>query len=258
LVDLATLIGIFGGLFFIAVGITMTPGSDFRFFLNPASVMITLGGAVCSTLITFPLRDLRNVWRVIVLAFREERAKPAKLIVDFRRYADIARRDGILALESVTQDVRDPFLVRGLQLAVDGTDPEMIQTMMRTELEYIQERHNRGIRILKQFAIYAPAFGMIGTLIGLIVMLGKLHDPSRIGPAMSVAIVTTFYGAILSYLVATPLAEKLTVRNNEEALVKEMMIKGIMSLQSGDNPSIVEQKMKIFLSPKPQEGRRWE
>lgn len=258
MIDLATLVGILGGFFLIAVGILITPGASLDLFLDPASLLITVGGAVCSTLINFPLRDLRNSWRVIVLAFREERTKPGKLITDFRKYADIARRDGILALENVTHEIQDPFLVRGLQLAVDGTDPEMIQTMMRTELDYIQERHNRGIRILKQFSMYAPAFGMIGTLIGLVIMLANLSDPSKIGPSMAVAIITTFYGAVLSYLIATPMAEKLTIRNNEEALVKEMIIKGVMSLQSGDNPRIVEQKLKIFLSPQHREieGRK--
>jgi chemotaxis protein MotA len=255
--DIATIIGIAGGFALIGIGIIITPGASLLMFWDPASVMIVVGGATACTLINFPLRDLANLWRVTMLAFREDRLDPNKLIGDFRRYADIARRDGILALENVTHEVKDPFLVRGIQLAVDGTDPEMIQTMMRTELDYIQDRHNRGIRILKQLGTYAPSFGMIGTLIGLVIMLANLSDPSKIGPSMAVAIITTFYGAILAYLVAIPLGEKLTIRNNEEALVKEMMIKGVMSLQSGDNPRIVEQKLKIFLAPKLREAEKW-
>lgn len=255
--DIATVIGIVGGFVLIGTGIAITPGSRFDMFFDPPSLLIVVGGASACVLINFPIRDLANVWRVIRHAFSEDRLEPNKLIGDFRRYADIARRDGILALENVTHEVRDPFLVRGIQLAVDGTDPEMIQTMMRTELEYLQDRHNRGIRVLKQFATYAPAFGMIGTLIGLVIMLANLSDPSKIGPSMAVAIITTFYGAVMAYLIATPLAEKLTIRNNEEALVKEMMIKGVMSLQSGDNPRIVEQKLKIFLAPKLREGEKW-
>jgi chemotaxis protein MotA len=255
--DIATLIGIVGGLVLIAIGIAITPGSSFGLFLDPASAMITIGGATCATLVTFRMKDIANLWRVLLLAFKEERAQSSKLIADFRRYADIARRDGILALENVTHEIKDPFLIRGLQLAVDGTDPEVIQTMMRTELEYMRERHDRGIKVLKQFALYAPAFGMIGTLIGLVIMLANLSDPSKIGPSMAVAIITTFYGAVLAYLMATPLAEKLTIRNDEETLVKEMMIKGVMSLQSGDNPRIVEQKLKIFLAPKMREAEKW-
>lgn len=256
-IDIATIIGIVGGFALIAAGILITPGASLLMFWDPASIFIVLGGAVCSTLINFPLRDLANVWRVVILGFREELLNPGQLIANFRKYADIARRDGILALENVTHEVKDPFLVRGIQLAVDGTDPEMIQTMMRTELEYMQDRHNRGIRVLKQFGTYAPAFGMIGTLIGLVIMLANLSDPSLIGPSMAVAIITTFYGAVISYLLAGPIAEKLIIRNNEEALVKEMMIKGVMSLQSGDNPRIVEQKLKIFLAPRLREGEKW-
>lgn len=255
--DIATIIGIVGGLILLSFGILSTKGGSLAMFVDLPSILITCGGAACATLINFPLRDLGNLWRVILRAFKEERTDPQKLIADFRRYADVARRDGILALENVAHEIKDPFLVRGIQLAVDGTDPELIQTMMRTELDYIQDRHNRGIRVLKQIATYAPSFGMIGTLIGLVIMLANLSDPSKIGPSMAVAIITTFYGAIISYLIATPIAEKLTIRHNEEALVKEMMIKGVMSLQSGDNPRIVEQKLKIFLSPRLRESAKW-
>ena len=140
---------------------------------------------------------------------------------------------------------------------MDGTDPEVISSMMRTELDYITERHEQSIKILKTYALYAPSFGMIGTLIGLVIMLANLSDPDAIGPAMSLALITTLYGAIIAYLVANPLAEKLTKRDKEEVLVKEMIVKGVMSIQSGDNPRIVEQKLKIFLAPKMREMEKW-
>jgi len=256
-VDIATIIGIVVGFSLIAGSILITPGASLTMFVDYPSIGIVVGGTCCALLINFPLRDIVNAWRVMVRGFKEERSDPQKLIADFRRFADIARRDGILALENVAHEIKDPFFVRGIQLAVDGTDPELIQTMMRTELDYIQDRHNRGIRIMKQVGAYAPSFGMIGTLIGLVIMLANLSDPSKIGPSMSVAIITTFYGAIIAYLIALPLAEKLVIRHNEEALVKEMMIKGVMSLQSGDNPRIVEQKLKIFLSPRLREAEKW-
>lgn len=255
--DTATIIGIVLGLLLIAIGIVVTPGGNLALFADAPSAFITLGGAACALLVNFPFRDLKGLLRVVRLAFTLPSESPAALIADFRRYADIARRDGILALENVTHEIRDPFLIRALQLAVDGTDPEVIQSMMRTELEYINERHDRGIRVLKQFGTYAPAFGMIGTLIGLVIMLKNLKNPDLIGPSMAVAIITTFYGAVISYLVAQPLAEKLTLRNNEEALIKEMMIKGVMSIQSGDNPRIVEEKLKIFLAPRLRSAEKW-
>jgi chemotaxis protein MotA len=248
--DTATPIGIVLGFALMAISILICPGATLMMFVDYPSMLIVFGGAMCSCMINFPLKDLANVFKVIKLAFVVDSLPAPKLIADFRRFAEIARRDGILALENVTQEVKDPFLVRGIQLAVDGTDPEQIQEMMRTELEYSVSRHERGIRVLKKFGEYAPAFGMIGTLIGLVIMLGNMKDPDMIGPSMAVAIITTFYGAILSYLIFNPLGEKLTIRNNEEALIKEMMIKGVMSIQSGDNPRVVEQKLKIFLAPR--------
>lgn len=258
MIDTATIIGIVLGFALIAIAIIICPGSSILMFLDLPSVLITIGGAMAACMVNFPFRDLQNVPRVFRLAFSLPHDSAGKLIADFRRFAEIARRDGILALENVTHEIKDPFLVRGIQLAVDGTDPEVIHGMMQAELEYMVSRHDRGIRVFKQFATYAPAFGMIGTLIGLVIMLGNLQDPQKIGPSLAVAIITTFYGAILSYLVATPVAEKLTIRNNEEAIVREMMIRGVMSIQSGDNPRILEQKLRVFLAPRlrdPKGGR---
>ncbi len=250
MLDLSTIFGLIAGVCLLAIGILITPGADMMLFVSPASAFITIGGSICAVFVTFPIGDLKSVGKVLKMGFKYEKTTPNVLIKDFRRYADIARRDGILALENVTQEVRDPFMIRGIQLAVDGTDPEVIQSMMLTELDYIHDRHLRGIKIMKQLAVYAPAFGMIGTLIGLVIMLANLEDPSMIGPSMAVAMITTLYGAIVTNLFATPIAEKLGVRNNEERLIKELMIKGVMSIQSGDNPRIVEQKLKIFLPPR--------
>ena len=250
MIDFSTIFGLVAGITLLTIGIMITPGADMMLFVSPASAMITIGGSVCAVFVTFPIGDLKSAGKVLRLGFKYEKAAPNVLIKDFRRYADIARRDGILALENVTHEVRDPFMVRGIQLAVDGTDPEVIQSMMLTELDYIHDRHQRGIKIMKQLALYCPAFGMIGTLIGLVIMLANLEDPSLIGPSMAVAMITTLYGAIITNLFATPIAEKLMVRNNEEKLFKEMIIKGVMSIQSGDNPRIVEQKLKVFLPPK--------
>lgn len=253
--DTATLIGLIAGHLLIAAGIILAKG-DLLLFLNAPSFLIVVGGTCCALLVSFPMKDLMAMGRVLRFAFRVGAAAPLRLIADFRRFADIARRDGILALEKVTEEVRDPFLLRGIHLAVDGTDPEVIQSMMRTEMEFMSERHDRGIKVLKQFAAFAPAFGMIGTLIGLVVMMANMRDPEVLGPSMSVALVTTFYGAVLANLVGAPLAEKLSVRHDEEMLVREMMVKGLMSIQSGDSPRVVEQKLKIILPPALREAGR--
>jgi len=163
------------------------------------------------------------------------------------KYAEIARRDGILALENVTSKISDPFLISGIQMAVDGTDPDLIETIMSNDLEAVQSRHAEGKALFDNAGKYAPAFGMIGTLIGLVVMLRNMSDPSAIGPAMAVALITTFYGALVANVFALPMAEKLALRSREEILLKQIIIKGVMSIQSGDNPRIVEQKLRTFL-----------
>lgn len=159
----------------------------------------------------------------------------------------MARRDGILALENVTDDIKDPFLVSGIQMAVDGTDPDLIETIMMNDLEAVESRHAEGKALFDNIGKFAPAFGMIGTLIGLVIMLQHMDDPSKIGPAMAVALLTTLYGALLANLFAMPMAEKLGLRSREEVLLKLVVIKGVMAIQSGDNPRIVEQKLKTFL-----------
>ena len=247
--DLTTLIGIVLGWACIVGSILMTENSRLGLFLSLPSAVIVVGGTAAAVLIGFRAADLRSLGRVLRLAFSQKLPTAGKIIADFRRYADIARRDGILALEKVTAEVNDPFLLQGMQHAIDGLDPDVIQNLMRTELEYMSARHERGIRILRQIGAYAPAFGMVGTLIGLVIMLANLREPGAIGPSMAVAIITTFYGAALAYLFALPLADKLGVKNSEELILREMMIKGLASIQSGDSPRVVEQKLKVLLPP---------
>jgi chemotaxis protein MotA len=164
-------------------------------------------------------------------------------------YAEIARRDGILSLENATKDMDDPFIVRGIQMAVDGTDPELIEQIMDNELENLVERHENGKGLFDTLGKYAPAFGMIGTLVGLVAMLANLTDPSSLGAGMAVALITTLYGAIIANAIALPLADRLGRRSADEVLYKTVIIKGVMAIQSGDNPRVVEQKLRTFLPP---------
>jgi len=170
------------------------------------------------------------------------------------KYAEIARREGLLALAE--QRIRDPFMQKAIQLVVDGTKPALIDSILQTEISFLRARHRTGQQLFKGMGTYAPAFGMIGTLIGLINMLRTMEDPSSIGPAMALAILTTLYGALLANLIFLPIADKLAARSDEEILLMEVVIEGVRSLQAGDPPTIVEEKLHAFLSPKLRESKR--
>ncbi len=223
-------------------------------YLDVPSVMITVGGSIASLLINYNLRDVVGVMGTVRNAFTTEIQAPGAMIETLVSYATKARREGILTLESELETAGDPFLVRGVRLAIDGTAPELIKDILTTELMYVESRHTLGQGILTMWGTYAPAYGMIGTLIGLIAMLRSMDDPSQIGPGMATAIITTFYGAVIANLVALPLAGKLRTRTQDEMLVKEMIIEGILSIQSGDNPRIVEHKLKAFIAPRVREN----
>ncbi len=164
-------------------------------------------------------------------------------------FAEKARREGILALENSMAEIQDDFIRSGLRLAVDGVEPELIKDILHTELAFIEDRHRNGQAIFDYMGAAAPAFGMIGTLVGLVKMLQNLSDPNAIGPAMAIALLTTMYGAVIANVIFIPVAGKLKMRTAEEILLKEVAIEGVMSIQSGDNPRILEQKLLAFLAP---------
>ena len=164
--------------------------------------------------------------------------------------AETARRDGLLALEGRIEEIDNPFVILGIQMAVDGTRPEVIEDIMRTEMDAVAARHSDGKKVVDQAGRFAPAFGMIGTLMGLIIMLGQLDDPDALGPGMAVALITTLYGAVISNVVMLPCAEKLGYLNQRELLVMEIAVRGIMGIQSGENPRVIEQKLTTFIPPR--------
>ncbi len=243
--DIASVIGLVVGTALLLWAIMGK--SDLGAFMDGGSVAIVLGGSVAATLVAFPLKSVLDLPKVLKICFFTKVSSASDLIADMVRYAELARRDGILALENITKEIKDPFLVAGIQMAVDGTDPDLIESIMMNDLETIEGRHSDGKAIFDTIGRYGPAFGMIGTLVGLVIMLQNMNDPSAIGPAMAVALLTTMYGAVLANLIALPMADKLGLRSREEMLVKLIMIKGVMAIQSGDNPRIVEQKLKTFL-----------
>ena len=246
--DITTLIGIVTGTILVLIAIFM--GGGLGIFINIPSAMITVGGTMAATLISFSLKEVKGVIGVVRKAFFHKDQNIPDIIKMMLKFALKARREGILALESEIEDVDDPFIIKSLQLAIDGTSPEVIDDVLRTEISYIEERHTLGQDIFKTMGARAPAFGLVGTLIGLIQMLRSMDDVSTIGPGMAVALITTFYGALLANLVCIPLAGKLKVRSREELLRKEVIISGILSIQSGDNPRIVEEKLQVYIAPK--------
>lgn len=243
--DITTIIGLLLGAGMILWSI-MTSG-DLRAFADFPSVLVVCGGGMAAALISFPLKNLLSIFKVVKNAFFTKAGDPNLLITDLVNFAEIARRDGILSLENALQNVKDPFIITGIQMAVDGTDPELIEQIMQAELEAVEDRHSDGKALFDNMAKYGPAFGMIGTLIGLVIMLQNMQDPSKIGPAMAVALLTTFYGSIIANLIALPIGDKLALRSKHELMLKSIVIRGVMAIQSGDNPRIVEQKLKTFL-----------
>lgn len=244
--DIATLIGLILGPSLVIWGM-MGGGTSITTFVDYPSVAIVLGGAAAAALLSFPLSQILRMPKVVKHVFLSKPRDPKELIAEMVHYAEVARRDGILSLENSVREIKDDFLVTGIQMAVDGTDPDLIQQIMESELDAIEERHSIGKAIFDNLGRFAPAFGMIGTLIGLVKMLSNMEDPSQIGAGMAVALLTTMYGALVANMMALPMAEKLGKRNDEEMLIKNIILRGVMAIQSGDNPRVVEQKLKTFL-----------
>jgi len=246
--DITTLIGIVSGVGMVLIAIFM--GGGLSIFINVSSMMITMGGTIGATLINFPFSKVMGVMSVVKNAFFHKGTPPDEIIKLLVSFATIARREGLLALEEKISTIHNSFLQKGIQLAVDGTPPEIIGDILRTDIDYLESRHKVGQDIFTAMGTYAPAFGMIGTLIGLIQMLRKLDDPSKIGQGMATALITTFYGALFANLICLPIAGKLKIRSEEEIFSRELIIEGILSIQSGDNPRIVEEKLKSFIAPR--------
>jgi chemotaxis protein MotA len=247
--DLATILGLIIGFVNLILGVIFAKGNPLLFWDIP-SVFITIGGSFCSLVISNPFSKILGLWRVARHAFFPPTYNPNELIITLVSFSEKARREGLLALEDDLDELDDQFLRKGIQLVVDGTDPELVRRIMETELENIQVRHDEGKKLFDDWATYAPAFGMIGTLLGLVLMLVNIEDKSAIGPGMSAALITTFYGAIMAYLVFYPISSKLSYLNSQEMLMKLIMIEGTLSIQSGDNPRIVKDKLVSFLDPK--------
>ncbi len=246
--DKATPIGLVLGVGLILISIAIG-GGGLMPFVDVPSIMIVFGGSIAATLINFPLAKVLSVFSVVKNCFFVKLPEPKEAIATFSDLSAVARRDGLLALEAKMEAIDDPFLKRGLELVVGGSTKEEITASMETELAYIEQRHGTGKKIVDSIGAAAPAFGMIGTLIGLVQMLRSLDDPSNIGAGMAVALLTTLYGAVVANLFCIPLAGKLETKGNEETLIRELMITGLQSLVEGHAPRATEERLLAFLSP---------
>lgn len=249
--DFMTILGIGLGLSLVLGSIAMS-GSVLVFW-SISSLMITVGGSFAALLINFQMPQISMVLRITRNAFFNEMQDIGELIQLFVRLGQKARREGLLALEDDLNDFEDTFMVSGLQMVIDGLEPDMIRDIMDTEINSTVARHKLGQDVFRAWGALAPAFGMIGTLIGLIQMLTNLNDPSKIGPGMAVALLTTFYGALLANLIFIPIAGKLSITSDAEIAIKEAILEGVLAIQAGTNPRILQEKMKAFASPRQRE-----
>lgn len=258
--DLASLLGIIIGFALVVFGIFQSAGSfaGLGWFLDPPSALITFGGAIFATMTSCTMSDFVGGLKSIGLIFKPVNVNIPEMITKIIELSNIARKEGLLSLEEAAGNLEDDFMKKGIMLIVDGTDPELVRGILETELNSIDERHKTRSGFWDKFGSMGPAWGMIGTLVGLICMLQNMSDPTSIGPKMGVALITTFYGSMLANWICTPCSNKLQVNNTIEISSKEIMIEGLLSIQAGENPRVIEEKLKSFLAPKdrtsPEEG----
>lgn len=250
--DIATVVGIILGIALV-LGSIVTGGSP-QMFLNVPSILVVVGGTLGAVLTRNPLSAVIGVIGVVLKCFLTKVPEPASLIEQLVDMSKKARKESLLALEKV--EIEYPFLSKGVSLCVDGLEPGQIRSVLESEILYTGSRHKEGAGILEGVGSAAPAFGMIGTLIGLVQMLAALDDPSSIGPAMAVALLTTLYGAMIANMFAIPLADKLKIRSSEELLNMEICMEGVLGIVQGEHPASIDEKLKAFIAPKKRVGKK--
>lgn len=244
--DIATVIGLL-----VAFGLVgMAIGGGILSFIDVPSILIVIGGTIGVVLVGYPLANVLGMVGIIIKTFMYKVDSASDTIVKLVELAQVVRKEGILALESRVGEVENQFMANGLQMAIDGQEPSDIEDILYMEMDKLTDRHTRGADMLTALGTYAPSMGMIGTLVGLVLMLQNMSDPSSIGPSMSVALLTTFYGALMANIIFLPMAGKLKARSKEEMLVMEIILTGVQSLVAGENPRVMEQKLLGYLPPK--------
>jgi chemotaxis protein MotA len=252
--DLATIIGMVVSFGLISTAIILN-GDPLLFFDAPSALLV-LGGTFGATLTQYPLASFLQIGSLIRKTIVSRTPETSLIIDQFMDYAGRARREGILSLESIANSIGDPYLRKAMQLTVDGLEPDSIQEILDAEIQNTEARHEVGVDLLRAMATYSPAIGMIGTVIGLVQMLENMSDPSTIGKSMALALLTTFYGALLANLIYLPLMGKLKQRSREEILVMEMQREGVLGISRGENPRIIMEKLHCFLAPRERRQKR--
>lgn len=247
--DIASLIGLLMAIGLI-VGSMLLGTAPITAYMDIPSVLVVCGGACAAALICFPLKSMLSSPKVAMKVMLNKSEDLGELISQLVSLAETARRDGLLALESKIAEIKNPLVQSGIQMAVDGSTPEAVEEVLRTEVAAISQRHKEGKAIMDQMGRFAPAYGMIGTLMGLIMMLSDMSDPSGIGAGMAVALITTLYGAIMANVFFQPFAEKLGFLSKKEMMATEIAIRGVLAIQSGESPRAIDQKLQTFIPPK--------
>lgn len=248
--DIATVLGYVLGLGLILWSMSHGGGlAALKLFVHPPAAAVVCGGSFAAILIHFPIGDVKNVVKVILKNFVNKLPNPDEQIEQIVEYANLARKEGLLALEGKVKEVDDRFFAKGLQLVIDGFSANTVRDILELDAEVEKQRHNVGKQMLQQLGTFAPAFGMVETLIGLVQMLSNLSDPSKIGAGMAGALVGTFYGAFVANMIMLPMAGKLEIRAKEESRMRELMIEGIVAIQSGEKPALIREKLAGFLAP---------
>lgn len=246
--DIATVAGCALSVVLILGSILIGGGSLTAFFDVP-SILVVFGGLIAAALVSFPLPSLRNFFRVSRKAVFWKVETPADIVQQIVSLSMIARREGLLALDKRTGEIQNNFIRLGVQMAVDGTRPEVMEDILRTEIDAVATRHREGKALFDCMGRFSPAFGMIGTLLGLVMMLGDMNDPAQIGAGMAVALLTTLYGAVAANCLFLPFAEKLGYTSKKERLTMEIILRGVMAIQSGEHPRVIQQKLNTFIPP---------
>ena len=246
--DITTLIGTLLA-FGLVIGSMASGDGGLAIFIHVPSMAIVIGGTMATTMMNFPIGEFKTIVKVMLVTALYKSSTPNEEIDRIITYANLARKEGLLALESKLEEVDDPFFAKGVQLVIDGFSSDTVRDIMELEAEFERQRHGMGKKLLDQMGAFAPAFGMIGTLVGLVQMLQNLSDPSSIGQGMATALLTTLYGAMLANMVFIPLSGKLEVRAKQEGLLRDLMVEGIVAIQSGEKPQLIKEKLKGFLAP---------
>ncbi len=248
--DIATLLGIIIGMGLVVAAILLGEGvAGFKPFMNYEAVLIVMGGTFCAILVNYPVSQVVGLFRVLKKVLSSDAEDTSEIVTTFVNFSKKGRTDGFLALEGDVKLLKNDFLKRGVQLVIDGSDQEFIRNMMETELGFIRERHKVGQEIFNSLGTYSPAFGIIGTVLGMVLMLNSIDDVAAVPRRMALALAAAFFGLGSGYMFFLPMAGKLRRRSEEELFVKEIIIRGVLLLQSGVSPSIMESNLKAYLEP---------